>query len=230
MPEFYEIRIYRVFDFEKQERLEAWMQVSLLPALGRLGIHNVGVFRSQDPNDHSQFMVIPHQSLEQFSQLNLKLAQDTDFVKSSQSWFDQEMKDPAYQRIDSWITQAFNSIPKMELPAYKANPERVYELRLYESHNIDSARRKVKMFDNGETQLMRDTKLGPIFFGRTLAGPDSPNLIYMIGAENKKAHQEHWKAFLSSDGWKGMKDLPEFANTVSKIQKWQLKPTSFSQL
>jgi len=52
----------------------------------------------------------------------------------------------------------------------------------------------------------------------------------MIGAENKKAHQKHWKAFLSSDGWKGMKDLPEFANTVSKIQKWQLKPTSFSQL
>ena len=35
MPEFYEIRIYRVFDFEKQERLEAWMQNSLLPALGR---------------------------------------------------------------------------------------------------------------------------------------------------------------------------------------------------
>ena len=230
MPEFYEIRIYRVFDFEKQERLEAWMQDSLLPALGRLGISNVGVFRSQDPNDHSQFMVIPHQSLEQFSQLNLKLAQDTDFVKSSQSWFDQEMKDPAYQRIDSWITQAFDSIPKMELPAYKANPERVYELRLYESHTIDSARRKVKMFDDGETQLMRDVKLGPVFFGRTLAGPDSPNLIYLLGAESEAAHAEHWKAFRASDRWAKMKVLPQYKDTVSKIQKWNLKPTDFSQL
>ena len=86
------------------------------------------------------------------------------------------------------------------------------------------------MFDDGETQLMREAKLGPIFFGRTLAGPDSPNLIYMVGAENKKAHKKHWKAFFASEGWKGMKDLPEFANTVSKVRKWQLKPTSFSQL
>ena len=59
MPEFYEIRIYRVFDFEKQERLEAWMQNSLLPALGRLGISNVGVFRSQDPNDHCLLYTSP---------------------------------------------------------------------------------------------------------------------------------------------------------------------------
>jgi len=230
MPEFYEVRIYRVFDYEKQERLEAWTRDSLLPALGRLDISNVGVFRSQDPNDHSQFMVIPYQSLDQFAQLNLKLAQDTAFVNSSQAWFAQEMEDPAYQRIDSWITQAFDGIPKIELPTYKANPERVYELRLYESHNIDSARRKIKMFDDGETQLMRDTKVGPIFFGRTLAGPDNPNLIYMVGAENIKAYKEHWKTFFASEGWKKMKDLPEFANTVSKTKKWELKPTSFSQL
>ena len=95
---------------------------------------------------------------------------------------------------------------------------------------MDSARRKVKMFDDGETQLMRDVKLGPVFFGRTLAGPDSPNLIYLLGAENEAEHKKHWKAFLASDGWAGMKGLPEFANTVSKIQKWNLKPTDFSQL
>ena len=62
-----------------------------------------------------------------------------------------------------------------------------------------------------------------------MSGPDSPNLIYIIGAESEEAHKEHWKAFKSSDGWKGMKDLPEFANTVSKIQNWVIKPTEFSQ-
>ena len=51
MAEFYEIRIYRVFDFEKQNQLEAWMKSTLMPALGRLGIKNVGVFRNMgDPN------------------------------------------------------------------------------------------------------------------------------------------------------------------------------------
>jgi len=231
MSEFYEIRIYRVFDFEKQNQLEAWMRDAYLLALGRLGIKNVGVFRNLgDPNDHAQFMVIPFQSLEQFSQLNIKLAADKEFTEASKGWFDQDMKDPAYARVDSWFTQAFDSIPKMEVPAFTANPERIYELRLYESHNMDSARRKVAMFDDGETQLMRDVKLGPVFFGRTLAGPDSPNLIYLLGAENEKAHKEHWKAFISSDRWAAIKDLPKYANTVSKIQKWNLKPTDFSQL
>lgn len=230
MSEFYEIRIYRVFDFEKQNLLEAWMRDCLMPALGRLGIKNVGVFRNHgDPNDHSQFMVIPFTDLNQYSQMNVRLADDAEFMEASKDWFAQDMKDPVYRRVDSWITQAFNSIQKMEVPSFKDNPERVYELRLYESHNMDSARRKVKMFDDGETQLMRDTKLGPVFFGRTLSGPDSPNLIYIIGAESEEAHKEHWKAFKSSDGWKGMKDLPEFANTVSKIQNWVIKPTEFSQ-
>lgn len=231
MAEFYEIRIYRVFDFEKQNRLEAWMRDALLPALGRLGIKNVGVFRNQgDANDHAQFMVIPFESMDQFSKLNLKLAADETFTEASKQWFAQDMKDPVYNRVDSWITEAFDSIPKMEVPDFTGNPDRIYELRLYESHNMDSARRKVKMFDDGETQLMRDVKLGPVFFGRTLAGPDSPNLIYLLGAENEAAHKEHWKAFISSDRWKAIKDLPEYADTVSKIQHWYLKPTDFSQL
>ncbi len=231
MAEFYEIRIYRVFDFEKQNQLEAWIKGALLPALVRLDIKNVGVFQNQgDPNDHSEFMVIPYQSLEQFSELNIQLAADKEFTEASKEWFGQDMKDPVYNRIDSWLTAAFDSIPKMELPAHIAAPDRIYELRLYESHNMDSARRKVKMFDDGETQLMRDVKLGPVFFGRSLVGPDCPNLIYLLGAENEAAHKEHWKAFIASPGWAAIKDLPEYADTVSKIQNWYLKPTNFSQL
>ncbi len=231
MAEFYEIRIYRVFDVQKQTELETWLGDALLPALGRLGIANVGVFRNHcDPNDHSQFMVIPFQTLEQFASMNLKLAADREFTEASEEWFGQDMKDPAYTRVDSWITQAFKSMPKMELPSFVDAAERMYELRLYESHNIDSARRKVKMFDEGEAQLMRDSNLSPVFFGRTLAGPDSPNLIYMTGAESEEAHDGNWKTFVSSDGWAAMKNLPEYADTVSKIHKWRLAPTDFSQL
>ena len=231
MAEFYEIRIYRVFDFEKQQQLESWMQNALMPALGRLGIKNVGVFRNHgDENDHSQFMVIPFSSLEQFGDLNVKLAADKEFTELSKGWFEQDMKDPGYVRIDSWITQAFTGIPEMELPAHIADPDRIYEMRLYESHNMDSARRKVAMFDDGEIQIMRDVKLGPVFFGRTLAGPGSPNLIYLLTAENDAAHKEHWKAFLAHPEWDRIKVLPEYKDTVSKIQNWFLKPTAFSQL
>lgn len=231
MTEFYEIRIYRVFDVQKQTELETWLRDAFLPALGRLGITNVGVFRNHDdPNDHSQFVVIPFQGLEAFASMNVQLAADNQFTQASEEWFGQDMKDPAYTRVDSWITQAFDSMPKMELPSFTKAPERMYELRLYESHNMDSALRKVNMFDDGETQLMRDSGLSPVFYGRTLAGPDGPNLIYMTGAESEEAHNANWKTFVSSDGWAGMKNLPQYANTVSKIHKWRLTPTDFSQL
>lgn len=231
MPEFYEVRIYRVFDVQKQIELETWMRDALLPAIGRLGTNNVGVFRNHgDPNDHSQFMVIPFDGLEQFASMNLKLAADDEFTQASEEWFGQDMEDPGYTRVDSWITQAFDGMPKMELPSFLDASDRMYELRLYESHNIDSARRKVKMFNDGETQVMRDSNLSPVFFGRTLAGPDCPNLIYMTGAESEEAHNQNWKTFVASDGWAAIKDLPEYTDTVSKIHKWRLKPTDFSQL
>ncbi len=231
MAEFYEIRIYRCFDFDKQTALENWMQQALLPGLERQGIKNVGVFRNQgDPNDHSQFMVIPFASLEQFAECSTKLTADAEFMAASEGWFGSDVKDPGYARIDSWVTESFSSIPKMEVPKFTDDPNRVYELRLYESHNQEYARRKVKMFDDGETQLMRDVGLGPVFFGRTLAGLHCPNLIYLLGAESEEAHKAHWKAFLGSPRWAEMKVLPEFKDTVSKIRKWTLKPTKFSQL
>ena len=50
----------------------------------------------------------------------------------------------------------------------------------------------------------------------------------MLSAKDEAAHQAHWKAFIASDRWKAMKDLPEYKDTVSKIQNWFLKPTDFS--
>jgi len=49
--------------------------------------------------------------------------------------------------------------------------ERIFELRLYESHTEEHARRKVDMFNDGEIQLMKDVELGPVFFGETIVGP-----------------------------------------------------------
>ena len=82
--------------------------------------------------------------------------------------------------------------------------------------------------EGGELQLMRDVEMAPVFFGETLIGPDAPNLVYMLSAKDEAAHQAHWKAFIASDRWKAMKDLPEYKDTVSKIQNWFLKPTDFS--
>ena len=230
--EYYELRIYRIFDFEKQKIAEKHFQEALLPALHRQGIDRVGVFVNQsDENDHSLFVLIPFSTIDQFTNLNAKLAADQDFQTASVDYFSRELADPIFNRIESRFMKAFSGMPKIELTDHESdNQNRIFELRLYESHTEDHARRKVQMFNDGEIQVMRDTKLGPVFYGETLIGSDAPNLIYMLSAANEEEHSQHWKSFLEHPEWLRMKNLPEFKDTVSKIQKWMLKPTSYSQL
>ena len=230
--EYYELRIYKINDFDKQKKVEAYLSEALLPALNRMKVDRVGVFTNKgDVNDHSVFMLIPFKDINTFVTMNATLAADAKYQTDAKSYFDQPLKDPLYTRIESRFMKAFESMPVIEMPAESAEKKpRMFELRLYQSHTEDHARRKVQMFNKGETQLMRDSKMAPVFFGETLIGQDAPNLVYMLSASDDEAHKAHWKTFIGSDGWAGMKDLPEYKDTVSKIEKWFLSPTDYSQL
>lgn len=230
--EYYEIRIYKIFDYEKQQIAEDYLKNAFIPALNRMGIDRVGVFSNlSDENDHSLFMLIPFSSIDQFTNMNATLAADADYQSKAADYFTRNKKSAVYQRIESRFMKAFQGIPTMEIPAYSADKkDRLFELRLYESHTEDHARRKVKMFNEGEIDIMRDVKLAPIFFGETLIGPDVPNLVYMLSATDEESHGQHWKDFLAHPEWIRIKEIEEYKGTVSSIKKWMLKPTSYSQL
>lgn len=229
--EYYELRTYRINDYDKQQIAEKYLESALLPALNRLGINRVGVFTNQDDeNDHSIFVLIPFSKIDQFVSLNSQLAADKEYQSQAAEYFKRELKDPIYERVESRFMKAFAGMPQMEIPAVSRDRQkRVFELRLYESHTEDHARRKVQMFNDGEIQVMRDTELGPVFFGETLIGPRVPNLIYMLSSPDRESHQEHWKGFLAHPEWIRMKGLKQYKDTVSKIQKWFLEPTPYSQ-
>ena len=231
--EYYELRIYKIFDYDKQVAAEAYLENALIPTLNRMGIERVGVFTNQDDeNDHSVFVLIQFPTIGKFTAMNQQLAADKEYQTAAASYFDREKKDPVFERIESRFMKAFAGMPVIEVPKATVDkqPERIFELRLYQSHTEDHARRKVKMFNEGEIQVMRDTNLGPVFFGGTLIGPDVPNLVYMLSSSDVKSHKRHWKDFLAHPEWNRIKVLVEYKDTVSKIQKWMLKPTSYSQL
>ena len=230
--EYYELRTYQLQSAAKQKAFLTYVESALLPALNRIGLQRIGVFTSLDKaDDHDVRMLIPFPNLQAFDSLTTKLEADAEYQKAAAPHYAMTLKDPAYTRIRSQFMRAFASIPKIELPPQTAsNKPRIFELRTYESHNEDTARRKVMMFDKGETQLMRDVQLGPVFFGETLVADDVPNLTYMLSADNDKAHKAHWKAFLAHPEWERIKVLPRFKDTVSKITSVMLKPTGFSEI
>ena len=230
--EYYELRIYKIFDYEKQQIAENYLQNALIPALNRMGVDRVGVFRNlSDENDHSLFMLIPFSSIEQFTNMNQSLADDASYQANAEAYFKRNKKTAVYQRIESRFMKAFKGIPALEIPAYSTKKkDRLFELRLYESPTEDHARRKVKMFNEGEIDIMRNVKLAPIFFGETLIGPDVPNLVYMLSGTDEESHGQHWKDFLAHPEWIRIKEIEEYKGTVSSIKKWMLTPTSYSQL
>ena len=230
--EFYELRIYRVETAEKQQRVEAYLKDALLPALNRQGLDRIGVFKAMDkPEELSVFVLIPYSRLELIAQVNPKLAADQAYQAAAAGYMASPKSDPVFQRLESRLYKAFSGIPVIDLPAQTAQGQpRIFELRLYESHNEEMAVRKVEMFNAGETQVMRDTGLAPVFFGEALIGQDVPHLLYLLSAADMDAHKTHWQAFLSHPEWLRLKALPRYQDSVSKIRNWFLTPTAYSQI
>ena len=230
--EYYELRACRLKRGSTGGLLHGYLQNALLPALNRLGIGPVGVFAETEPTDPATlFVLIPYPSLETFQNIATRLESYSEYLALAADYLHPAKDNPAYDRIDTWLLRAFAGMPRIELPPYsRLRKERLFEMRSYESYSETKAASKVAMFNRGEIDLMREVGLAPIFFGEALAGPNLPHLTYMTSGENAQAHQQHWEAFRKHPKWEQMKNDPQYADTVSRITKWFLAPTGYSQI
>lgn len=229
---FYQLQIYKIPQSENRDSILGFLKDHSLPAMNRFGIETIGVFydSNENPATSDVFVLVPFKSIEQVAELNEFLLNDETYQAGIATWSDVNLKEPLFARIDTRLLKSFSGMPEIELADYSVNkkPERVFELRIYESHTPGHAQRKVHMFNNGEIQLMKDVEMGPVFFAETIAGPDMPCLVYMLSAESQDAHKAHWQAFLDDPRWPEMRDKPEYKDTVSKIQAWTLQAADFS--
>jgi hypothetical protein len=230
--EFYQLRVYRLAPDSKGELLHRYLETAAIPAVNRLGIKPVGVFTEPEPKEGpAVYALIPFDSLETGLSLGPRLRADPEYMRAGAEYLQTPKDKPAYARIDAWILRAFAGIPKLELPAYSREKKaRIFELRTYESYSEAKAQKKVDMFNDGEIQIMRDTGLAPVFFGQALIGANLPHLTYMLSAESRDAHKQHWGAFGKHPEWKKMSSDPQYADTVSKITNHILEPAPYSQI
>ena len=167
--QFYELRLYCLDDEAKRKRLEEFLDQAAVPALNRIGIEPVGVFRFAEGDVRDVYVLLPHGSIESVISMTEKLGADETFLKAGAALLDAPLSDPAYQRIESSLMVAFDDMPKLELPAKGSS--RVFQLRTYESHSVKAGQRKVEMFNaGGELDIFRRVGLTPVFFGESLVG------------------------------------------------------------
>jgi len=230
--EFVEVRQYTVKDAEKRTLLVDLLDNALIPALNRQGIKPVGVFvpiEREEKYARNVFVVIPHKTAASFVNANTKLVADAAYMKAAAPIFETTSKDPVYTACDTFLLYNFPTMPVLESP--KLGPDRVFQWRFYRSFNIERNVAKIHMFDQGgELPLFREVELNPIFFGDVVAGNRLPALAYLIGCPSMEAHDEAWKTFIAHPKWAAMKDLPEYADTATEIDRVILTPSSGSQI
>jgi hypothetical protein len=169
--------------------------------------------------------------LDVFAKAATKLSADREFQQAGAEYLQLPKTNPAFDRIDSWLMLAFAGQPKLHLPPYcRERRPRMFELRTYESYSETKALKKIDMFNSGEIDTMHEVGLAPIFYGQALIGPNLPHLTYMTSGENEQVHKQHWDAFGKHPVWNKLKNDPQYNDTVSKITKWFLAPTPYSQI
>lgn len=237
--DFYQIKIYHLKTEEQEKKVDAFLKDAYLPALHRIGISKVGVFKpiinpeTAKPTDEKLIYVfIPFSSREAFFTLEQKLAKDKAYWNDGKAYHDAVFSDPPYDRIESILLNAFDKSLQFTMPQLTSAPkERVYELRSYEGHTEKISKNKIKMFNDGdEIGLFKRLGFNAVFYAEVISGSRMPNLMYLTTFENRAARDEHWKAFSADAYWKKLAAMPDYQKNVSKNDTRFFYPTDYSDI
>jgi hypothetical protein len=227
--QFFEWRQYHLRTGTQKNMVGEFLKSVGIAAMNRIGIKPVGVFTPvYGPSNAKLYVLLVHDSLDSVVNASARLLEDKEVREKGASFIDASISEPAYVRFESSLLAAFSHMPRLEAPALK---ERIFELRIYESHSAKMGKKKVEMFnEGGEIAIFKKTGLTPVFFGETIIGPNLPNLNYMLAFKDMADRDQRWQVFRDDPDWKKLSANPAYRDTVSNITDIILRPTEYSQI
>jgi hypothetical protein len=230
---YYQLTVYHYTTNEQEKMLDDYLQQAYMPALHRMKIMQVGVFKAI-ANDTAavkkMYVLISVKSFDLLAKLPEKIAADKGYQAKGATYINAVYTAPPYARTETIFLQAFSMAPVLQLPVLTADKkERIYELRSYESATEKIFKNKVHMFNEGdEVGLFKRLNFNAIFYGEVISGNKMPNLMYMTSFENMADREAHWKKFVNDTTWKRLSSMPEYQKNVSHIDILFLRPASYS--
>lgn len=231
--EFYELKTYTIKNDDQEKRMDDYLEKAYLPALKRMGIQQIGVFKVRDDKYKKSdkiYVLIPYTSLSQFENTEKMLALDKAHLTDGADYINAKFENPPYERINSVLLRAFPDMPKMR-PTNVKGPrnERVYELRSYESPTEALYKNKVSMFnEGGEVELFESLGFNAVFYAEVISGDRMPNLMYMTTFPNMETRDSLWGNFGSSPKWKEISSMEKYQNNMNKLDRELVYPTAYS--
>lgn len=225
--EIYEWRVYHFKNGGQKSKVDGFYRDALIPAMNEYGV-KVGAFGEYGQTDPpTVYYLLVYKSMADYHRIKKALWTNETFLKQAKNYFDATAPNAVYTRFETYLLEAFDAIPQLRQPDKSRS---LFELRTYESNNEQAGQRKIKMFNEEELALFDKVGLHATFFGEILAGPQMPALVYMLWFKDMDERAANWQKFGSSPEWDAMKVKPEYANTVSVVNKAFLVPLDYSQI
>jgi hypothetical protein len=230
-PEYYELRAFRLRRGPMSKRLDDYLKDAFIPAARRAGCGPIGALNvTIGQGNPSIYVLIPHPTIESFTTLSEKLAEDAEYKKSAADFRALPATDAPYASLEVRLMRAFPHFPKLEAP--EAKP-RIFELRTYRSHSRSAGQKKIEMFDTaGEIAIFRRVGLTPVFFAQDMTGTGLPSLTYLLTFPDLTTREKNWNTFRVDPEWKKLSTTPGYIDVeiVTDINNQILAPTAYSQV
>jgi hypothetical protein len=229
---YYQLKIYYLKTQAQEDRLDQYLQNAYIPALHRMGVKNVGVFKpiESDTSGKRIYVLTPFRTWDQLENIESKLMAEQQYIADGKDYIDAPYNDAVYTRLETIVLRAFPKMPEPAVPDLTANKvDRVYELRSYESPTEKYNVNKVKMFNDGdEVALFKRLGFNAAFYSEVIAGSHMPNLMYMTCFNSKDDREKHWQTFSNDPYWKTLSAKSEYQHNVSRNEILFLHPTAYS--
>jgi hypothetical protein len=216
----------------KQKVLDEYLERTVLPIIKGTGDGPVGVFTEADAKGGAKtFVLAVYPTAGHMIWVRKQLNGGLQFGTDSGAYLATRPTEKVHGRIESSLLAPIAGMPKLEKP--DASKPRIFNLRVYRSHNARAAAKKVEMFNNAELEIFRRVGLTPVFFASAIIGADLPNLTYMLVFPDDLARQAAWSRFGKDPDWQKLKAMPEYADKeiISEgITNRILTPAAFSEI
>lgn len=212
-------------------RTQDYLEKAWIPAVKRSGATVVGAFGSVIGMESPYILLVSEfADIGTWEASASKLQSDKETGGAREAYYSGPLQ---YVREEVSLLRGFPGFPTVQTPQPReGGGSRVYEVRKYESNNPRTLARKIRMFDEGESDLFAKLGMVNVFFGETIAGGDMPNLTYMVGYDDLAHREKVWAQFVSSPEWKKMSSQPGVSDgeIVSNISNYIVRPLPFSAI
>ena len=229
-PAIYEMFTFRLEFGAQMGRLMSWFEKRAFPLFQKYRVGPIGMFSVQvGPVIPALVGFMPFRNLTEMSALRERLYADADWHAAVAEL---ESGDPVYYRRDSVLLRATSFAPPLAATAPGSTPNKLYELRIYESPTVRQLGYLHDRFAGGEIDIFHKSGIHPVLYADTMIGPNMPNMAYLIPFQNLAARDAAWAAFGSNPDWQKIRDesVKRGGEIVRNITNMFLSPLRFSML